>query len=810
MSGKEDLSWLSSVIERVDQLALTIGGYEEKPQEHGFSDDESDTTSDVDSASVDSGFEDALDDDGDEDDEDDDDDDDDEDSGFEDAVSSPARSQADDQQKLASGAPPAYPPRGHPVERKGCPVPGADEPPSLSVERRSSPERVHVDDAEGLKGGDRRQVLQEGSRELVLERAERIPGVSPTPSFSDKSFSEEKMPVSEGATLGEEITDGSAATSIQVFGTPSHSRDRSTYARGPPIAASSAGSRRVHRERNRTERLTTSSCEDTRGIAEAVPAHASPPYPSASRPSKKVNGVPLGRANKKTYSHVSDTTWLKRKEDLPENSLSPPELGRELGTAVSVAGSCPASRSRARSTAEEEPASDCAVPPLETAGVLASVSTDGRNQHGFPSEGKHQPRQDIIEGCDQAETDSQVEKPSWREFAEDSKFDERGLADKEDASDETFLVCPEDVAWLDVLHVDAPGEQVDTDGQTEPNEENETGQVGVYQDEALEGGPREDAQENPGHWNLRGATVGAKRASVGISMDTHELDWLLDSPQDPSKRGKVHPRYPLAVMRHSARLDDAIHERQRKLGAMTAGAGNGESVAEKREIHRSKGFENDNVLAAVPWPDRAQRPYDSPIVDTDLPARQAKELYRLGMDSQTFIVCSPFRRCLQTAGVVARTLGVAGVTVHLEVGERMDKVRKEIAELALLNEEEGERSCESKQPAPVFSYLEEADMRGALGAGVRLEQIVGEQPPEEESGVEAKQRFIATIAKVREEQLCDRPVLVVAHGDTLDAAGESLASQIVFEADYCAWALFDLDTHCGYVTESYGIQMIPL
>ncbi|CAN0578515.1 unnamed protein product, partial [Ectocarpus sp. 12 AP-2014] len=61
-------------------------------------------------------------------------------------------------------------------------------------------------------------------------------------------------------------------------------------------------------------------------------------------------------------------------------------------------------------------------------------------------------------------------------------------------------------------------------------------------------------------------------------------------------------------------------------------------------------------LKAVPWPDRALRPYDSPIVDTDLPARQAKALGRLGMGSQTVIICSPFRRCLQTAGVVARTL----------------------------------------------------------------------------------------------------------------------------------------------------------
>ena len=59
--------------------------------------------------------------------------------------------------------------------------------------------------------------------------------------------------------------------------------------------------------------------------------------------------------------------------------------------------------------------------------------------------------------------------------------------------------------------------------------------------------------------------------------------------------------------------------------------------------------------------------------------------------------------------------------------------------------------------------------------------MIGEQPPEDESGVEAKERFIATIAKVREERLRESPVLFIAHGDTLDAAGESLASQIVFE-----------------------------
>lgn len=295
-----------------------------------------------------------------------------------------------------------------------------------------------------------------------------------------------------------------------------------------------------------------------------------------------------------------------------------------------------------------------------------------------------------------------------------------------------------------------------------------------------------DGVEHPVGLTEETATIGAKRASVENGKGAKDLAWMIDSPVGfaPSKRGKTQSEYPLAVMRHSARLDDAIHEQQRKLGAMAAGSGSDGNSAEKGGNDGIKGLENvaGDELEAVAWPDRALRPYDSPIVDTDLPAQQAKALSRHGMDSQTLILCSPFRRCLQTAGVVARTLGVTGVTVNLEVGERMDKVRKEIAELTLALED-SYSTLRNSQPAPVFSYLEEKDMREALGAGVQLERIVGEQPPEEESGVEAKQRFIATIAKVREEQLLEGPVLVVAHGDTLDAAGESLASQIVFEGE---------------------------
>lgn len=303
-------------------------------------------------------------------------------------------------------------------------------------------------------------------------------------------------------------------------------------------------------------------------------------------------------------------------------------------------------------------------------------------------------------------------------------------------------------------------------------------------DETLQNHPELAAGLNSGNLAEDGAaTIGAKRASAGNGAAPQDWsstdDWALDSPEGfaPSKRGKARTEYPLAVMRHSSRLDDAIHERERKLEAMAVESGRGAGFADGSA---QNGGGHD--LDAVPWPDRALRPYDSPIVDTDLPGRQARDLGRLGFGATTLILCSPFRRCLQTAGIVARTLGVEGVTVHRGIGERMDKVRKEIMELTLARSARDPRGV-GKEPSAVFSYLDEEDMVEALGAGVRLDGLVGEQPPEGESGVGAKERFIATIGRVREECLRESPVLLVAHGDTLDAAGESLASQIVFEGE---------------------------
>lgn len=368
--------------------------------EHGlFSDDESDT-SDEDSASVDSGFEDAIDDNagsG----------DDDEDSGFEDTVASPLRRTTDDQNKVASRAHPESPPSGDLQTRKEPPMAGADALPFLLVEQQRSPERVHVDSAEAMERSDRVQAPQEARQELLSEGAEAAIGMSTTPSLNASHFAEDDSPVLEGATLGEAR---SGSVRSPVYGTPAHSRDRSTYQRGPPIAASGAGSRRVHRGRNRTnESLATSSSEDIHGAAKAASVISSP-SPSASHPYKKANGLPLGRAKKKAYSHVSDTTWLKRKEDLPNTTPSPPppELWPDVRTAVPIAGAYCPGRAVAESTAEEGfPALDRPTALVDAAVVLPpSSSADGRNRHRFPKEMEHQLRQDVVKGYSQAETGS--------------------------------------------------------------------------------------------------------------------------------------------------------------------------------------------------------------------------------------------------------------------------------------------------------------------------------------------------------------------------------------------------------------------
>ena len=111
-----------------------------------------------------------------------------------------------------------------------------------------------------------------------------------------------------------------------------------------------------------------------------------------------------------------------------------------------------------------------------------------------------------------------------------------------------------------------------------------------------------------------------------------------------------------AVLRHSERLDSLPMEDQLALvrfqiirSAQIENVGQSQScmVSKLRIIWKQMAAADRRCH----WTDRDERPYDPPIVDWQLPAVQAQSLKAFGIQR---IVSSPFRRCLQTAGVVAR------------------------------------------------------------------------------------------------------------------------------------------------------------
>ena len=108
----------------------------------------------------------------------------------------------------------------------------------------------------------------------------------------------------------------------------------------------------------------------------------------------------------------------------------------------------------------------------------------------------------------------------------------------------------------------------------------------------------------------------------------------------------------LIIMRHSERLDDEY------------------DMAKK----------DWNSIPKELWLDRLERPYDTPIVLTELPQDAAKKLLKYHIAK---IVSSPFRRCLQTAGVLARELGVRQVTVKNTLGEHVPAAMKCFAKMGL-------------------------------------------------------------------------------------------------------------------------------
>eukprot|EP00929_Paragymnodinium_shiwhaense_P044121 TRINITY_DN22633_c0_g1_i1.p1 TRINITY_DN22633_c0_g1~~TRINITY_DN22633_c0_g1_i1.p1 ORF type:complete len:186 (+),score=35.78 TRINITY_DN22633_c0_g1_i1:155-712(+) len=172
------------------------------------------------------------------------------------------------------------------------------------------------------------------------------------------------------------------------------------------------------------------------------------------------------------------------------------------------------------------------------------------------------------------------------------------------------------------------------------------------------------------------------------------------------------------------------------------------------------------------------------------------------------LVVSPFRRCLETAAILAKTLKVPRLRINVELGELRHSVRRDQKSAWAA----GERPADGK-----VSYLDAAESLRLLqehsdGTISSVEAQEGEEPRPEEDHSEGLQRFMTALRQVagRSSQENER-ILVVAHGDTVDAATRAFANKLVYSAKECCWVCFEVSGQ-GTVTlaQSSGAEMMDV
>ena len=184
------------------------------------------------------------------------------------------------------------------------------------------------------------------------------------------------------------------------------------------------------------------------------------------------------------------------------------------------------------------------------------------------------------------------------------------------------------------------------------------------------------------------------------------------------------------------------------------------------------------------------RPYDSPINDFVLPEQQAQILRDRGLHQFDLIVCSPFRRCLQTAAVVARELQISRVRVDKRIGEKGPAIRKcqqDVWGKSRPADGKIEYLAEDVQ-LDILCHLSDYKV-------TTIERQDGWVPPPLETYEEATQRNVDALCYLRDTCCFEEgnDVLVVAHGDTVGDAVETFTNETCYNAKECCWIVFDFD-----------------
>ena len=215
-------------------------------------------------------------------------------------------------------------------------------------------------------------------------------------------------------------------------------------------------------------------------------------------------------------------------------------------------------------------------------------------------------------------------------------------------------------------------------------------------------------------------------------------------------------------------------------------------------------------IAEDAWPDRPVRPYDSPIADHELPRAAAVQLRTRGFERFDAIVSSPYRRCLQTAGILAQELGIRRLIIDNRLGEDLNAADRcwGAAGMAI-----GEYSYMSVEEAAQWALVDES------GAGEGLVHVtwrrdahsVLTQPDDLHARVRLLPRVCAEALRVcRGSALA---LLVVTHGDVINhfAPAFDWSPDVGrYRADECGWLVcHDFEPLEGYEGDTVPLEQVP-
>ena len=196
------------------------------------------------------------------------------------------------------------------------------------------------------------------------------------------------------------------------------------------------------------------------------------------------------------------------------------------------------------------------------------------------------------------------------------------------------------------------------------------------------------------------------------------------------------------------------------------------------------------------WDDKDDRPYDTPIIDFDLPVQQAALVRHHNI---SIVVVSPFRRCLQTAGIICRELGIESITVDFGLSESVDAIRR----------------C-MRSGNEVLTFLSKSNMQIALGEGVVIADVQG-TPSDiniNESLSRSSDRYFDTFLKwhdiSKRSLAATESVLFVSHGHGVETfAGRCMSSsREIYCIEECGFLVVDRDSkvlvessRAGFITD---------